>query len=65
MSIERYSERHGIVLARIPDGLPDDLLMTQVHTIEKTDRKAHPRIPPQLNWIMDCSHRSWLQNLQL
>jgi len=24
MSIERYSERHGIVLARIPDGLPDD-----------------------------------------
>src|SRR6266849_2592122 len=40
--VKSYNQCGGLVLARISDGLPDDLLMTQMHPIEKTNCEAHP-----------------------
>ena len=37
MPIEGEHEREGIVLARVGNGLPDDLLMAQMDAVEKTD----------------------------
>jgi hypothetical protein len=38
--IKRDNQWQRAVLARIRDGLPDDLLMTKVHSVEKTNREA-------------------------
>ena len=40
MTIERENQRRGFVLAGVSNGLPDDLLMSEVHAVEETDREA-------------------------
>ena len=35
MAVEGDHERDRIVLARIGDGLPDDLLVAEMHAVEK------------------------------
>ena len=40
MPVEGQHQREGIVLARIGDGLPDDLLVAQMHAVEETDGQA-------------------------
>ncbi len=40
MAIESNDQRKTLVLARIGDRLPDNLLMPQMHPIEKPNRKA-------------------------
>jgi hypothetical protein len=41
MPIEGEDEREAIVLSRVGNGLPDDLLMAQVHAVEKADGQAY------------------------
>ena len=40
MAIEGDDYRNGLMLARIRDCLPDDLLMPEMDAVEKTDGKA-------------------------
>jgi hypothetical protein len=40
MAIESDNERNTLVLARIGNRLPNNLLMSQMHAIEKPNRKA-------------------------
>ena len=40
MAIEGDDERERLVLARVGDGLPDDLLMAEMHAVEETDGQA-------------------------
>jgi hypothetical protein len=40
MPVERNHQRDGVVLVRIGDGLPDDLLMAKMDAIENADGQA-------------------------
>src|SRR5260221_12925390 len=40
MTVKRQDNGNRVVLTCIGNGLPDDLLMAEMHTVEKTDRKA-------------------------
>ena len=40
MPVEGQHQRNGIVLARIGDGLPDDLLVAEMHAVKKADGQA-------------------------
>ena len=40
MPVERDDEREGVVLARVGDGLPDDLLVAEMHAVENADGQA-------------------------
>jgi len=41
MPVKRHDQGQGIVLARVGDGLPDDLLVPEVQTVEHPDRQAN------------------------
>ena len=40
MPVEREHQRDGLVLARIGEGLPDDLLVAEMHAVEEADGQA-------------------------
>jgi hypothetical protein len=40
MTVKSQNDCNRVVLARIGNCLPDDLLMAEVHAVEKADRKA-------------------------
>ena len=41
MSIKRDNQREAAVLMRVGDGLPDDLLVAEVHAVEHANREAN------------------------
>ena len=41
MPVKRQNECDGVVLARVGDGLADDLLMAEMYPVEKADRQAN------------------------
>jgi hypothetical protein len=40
MTIKRYDKRNRVVLPRVGNSLPDDLLMPEMNAVEKTNRQA-------------------------
>ena len=40
MPVERNHQRNGVVLARVGDGLADDLLMAEMDAVKKADGQA-------------------------
>ena len=40
MPVKRQHQRDGVVLARVGDGLPDDLLMAEMHAVKHADGQA-------------------------
>ena len=40
MPVKRHRQRNGVVLARIGDGLADDLLMAEMHAVKEADGQA-------------------------
>jgi hypothetical protein len=40
MPVKREHQRNGVVLPRISDGLPDDLLMTEMNAVKNADGEA-------------------------
>ena len=40
MPVKRDHQREGVVLARVGDGLPDDLLVAEMHAVENADGQA-------------------------
>ena len=40
MLVERDDQRDGVVLAGVGDGLPDDLLMAEMHAVKDADGQA-------------------------
>ena len=42
MPVKRQHQRDGVVLARVGDGLPDDLLVAEMHAVEKRRWPGRP-----------------------
>ena len=40
MTVKGDNERNAILLARVNDGLPDDLLVAKMHAVENADGKT-------------------------
>jgi hypothetical protein len=59
MPVEGEHQRNGLMLAGVGDGLPDDLLMAEMHAVKKTDGQADLAVAGfQLGGVMNQFHLS-------